>query len=154
MAFGRLPLLNVRLEILSERMVKGGGTPTPHLTPTTTTGGITRGGNERLIVRWRTCKKPGAPAPTSSAKMGGDGEPFCGLFIFEFDDEGRIVNHVIERAEGGEGWDQGVGRVVGLTDWLLAQLGGRGEKEVAGLALGCWAAEEQRRGVRSRGGRE
>ena len=65
-----------------------------------------------------------------------DDSEFCGLFIFEFDEEGRIVNHVIERAEGGEGWDNGVGRVVGLTDWLLGRLGGR-EKEVGGLALGC-----------------
>ena len=149
MAWGRVPLLHARLEILSERMVKGGGgyPSPPHLVPRTSPGG----GNERLIVRWRAGRRPGAPVPTSGERTG-EGEPFCGLFIFEFDDEGRIVNHVIERAEGGEGWDHGVGRVVGLTDWLLARLGGRGEKEVPGLALGCMAAEEQRRGVRRRGG--
>lgn len=111
-------------------------------------------------MRWRTCGKTtglgtGANYKGIGAKqrvdkitawLGGDerddGE-FCGLFIFEFDEEGRIMNHVIERAEGGEGWDNRFGRVVGLTDWLLGRLGGR-EKEIGGLALGCCGLEGRR----------
>lgn len=45
---------------------------------------------------------------------------FTGLFIFDFDSEGRILSHTIEQAQAGNNWEQGVGaKVVGLTDWLL-----------------------------------
>lgn len=56
---------------------------------------------------------------------GKDGEKkeFTGLFIFEFDEEGRIVSHTIEHVQEGGSWEKGVGaRVVGLTDWLLGGL--------------------------------
>jgi Mitochondrial protein up-regulated during meiosis len=139
-----VPLVgNVALDILSERMVKSSTS--------------SRAGNEKLIVRWRTKGKTrglgvGAFYKGIGARqrvdkitewLGGDArddEEFCGLFKFEFDEEGRIFSHVIERAEGGEGWDSGVGRVVGLTDWLLGRFGGKeknGASEEGGLALGC-----------------
>jgi hypothetical protein len=45
---------------------------------------------------------------------------FTGLFIFDFDAEGRILTHTIEQAAAGNNWEKGVGaKVVGLTDWLL-----------------------------------
>ncbi|KAF7546489.1 hypothetical protein G7046_g9281 [Stylonectria norvegica] len=45
---------------------------------------------------------------------------FTGLFIFDFDREGRILSHTIESAQAGGDWEGGVGaKVVGLTDWLL-----------------------------------
>ena len=127
--------------------------PRPHLASLADYNKRSTGTNEKLIVRWRTCGKTkglgtGANYKGIGAKqkvdkitewLGGDERrddtEFCGLFIFEFDEEGRIVNHIIERAEGGEGWDNGVGRVVSLTDWLLGRLSGK-ERGVGGLALG------------------
>ena len=110
--------------------------------------------NEKLVVRWRTCGKTkglgtGANFRGVGAKetvdkithwLGGaekrDDEEFCGLFIFEFDEEGRIWNHVIERAEGRDGWDTGPGKWIGLTDWLLGRLGRGFAERTPGLALG------------------
>ena len=57
-----------------------------------------------------------------------DSKEFTGLFIFEFDEEGRIFSHTIEHVEEGGNWEKGVGRFVGLTDWLLGSLkNGRGD---------------------------
>lgn len=58
-----------------------------------------------------------------------DSKEFTGLFIFEFDGEGRVVSHTIEHVQVGGNWEKGVGaRVVGLTDWLLGGLrNGRGD---------------------------
>lgn len=131
-AWGRVPLVgNVKLEILSERMVK----------PTTP-------GGEQLIVRWRTIGKTknrgtgaaykGIGASGNVDKItewlgGGKGEDdskeFTGLFIFEFDEVGRVVSHTIEHVQEGGNWEKGVGaRVVGLTDWLLGGMrNGRGD---------------------------
>ncbi|KAL5352839.1 hypothetical protein ACLOAV_002787 [Pseudogymnoascus australis] len=124
-AWGRVPIIgNVRLEILSERMVKS---PSPTgFDPTSVAP------REQLVVRWRTIGK----------KMGGDKGPvatraedeFTGLFIFQFDEEGRIVKHVIEHVQEGGNWEKGVGaRVVGLTDWLL----GRMNKDPEGSLAPC-----------------
>lgn len=59
-----------------------------------------------------------------------DSKEFTGLFIFEFDDEGRVVSHTIEHVQEGGNWERGVGaRVVGLTDWLLGGMRkGRGDE--------------------------
>jgi hypothetical protein len=147
----------VNLEIVSERMVKNGG---PYTAAPPKRGSCT---NEKLIVRWKTCGKTrglgtGAQYKGIGARdqvdkitawLGGDekGEDeFSGLFIFEFDEEGRILNHVIERAEGTDNWDTGVGRFVGLTDWLLGRLGGKEkekEEQADGLALGCCGLERR-----------
>ena len=56
------------------------------------------------------------------------------MFIFEFDEEGRVLSHTIEHVEEGGSWDK-VGRVVSVTDWLLGKFGGRREKEL-GLGVG------------------
>lgn len=95
-------------------------------------------GHEQLVVRWRTIGKPniGGGAAGRAAKgfaergtrtrlveTMGEEDEFTGLFIFEFDEEGRIVRHVIEHVQEGGNWERGVGaRVVGLTDWLLGRM--------------------------------
>lgn len=57
----------------------------------------------------------------------GKEEQFTGIFIFSFDDEGRIASQTIEHADEGKGWDR-TAKVVSLTDWLLrkARWGSRG----------------------------
>jgi hypothetical protein len=69
------------------------------------------------------------------------------LFIFEFDEEGRILNHTIEHIQEGGNWEKGVGaRVVGLTDWLLGGLKGKGEGEGAGTPCPAfWQVEREQR---------
>lgn len=61
---------------------------------------------------------------------------FQGLFLFEFDSEGRVLRHVIEHAEEGNEWERETSKVISVTDWLLGRAWGKREEE-AGLALGC-----------------
>ncbi|TGO70403.1 hypothetical protein BOTNAR_0001g00790 [Botryotinia narcissicola] len=134
-AWGRVPLVgNVKLQILSERMSQS------------SSRGSTR---EQLIVRWKTIGKTknkgtggfykGIGARENVDKItewlgGGSGEDdskeFTGLFLFEFDEEGRIWSHTIEHVQEGGNWERGVGaKVVGLTDWLLGGMkNGRGDE--------------------------
>jgi hypothetical protein len=147
LAWNRVPLVgNVRLEILSERMVQ----PHPSSSsssvgrPTRPCGAV----GEQLVVRWRTKggsnknwlvglvgrisgggEKDAAEeyrAPVGSAQAVGDARnEFTGLFIFDFDGEGRILSHTIEHVEESGQWERGVGaKVVGLTDWLLGGMKG------------------------------
>ncbi|KAI9813993.1 MAG: hypothetical protein M1827_003457 [Pycnora praestabilis] len=142
MAWGRVPIVgNVRLIVLSERIVKNGPASSSDYRP------------ERLIVRWKTCGKTkgkgmgafyrGTGASEQVDKitefLGGDrdrdDEEFCGLFIFEFDEEGRVVSHTIEHADEGGNWDK-MTRVISVTDWLLGKARWRRAQDVEGLALG------------------
>lgn len=76
-----------------------------------------------------------------SSLLGGDSpifklgkeEQFSGLFIFSFDEEGRISSHTIEHADEINGWDR-TARVVTLTDWLLGKAKGGSSLE-PGLAF-------------------
>lgn len=158
-AWGRVPIVgNVKLIILSERMVKNG----PPIS--TSPNYPSAPGTERLMVRWKTCGKTkgkgmgalyrgigaGEQVDKITEWLGGDvsdKEEFCGLFIFEFDEEGRILSHTIEHAEEGGSWDK-VGRVVSVTDWLLGRIGRR-EKEL-GLAWGICDGGQDRRFQRRR----
>ena len=146
-AWGRVPIVgNVKLVIISERMVKS--CPSLHTAPTSSSSFSEQ--NEKLIVRWKTSSRSSSDTetPTSSAALGtnftyrGIGsreqvnrflewlsnpasigrreEEFCGLFIFEFDEEGRVVSHTIEHAEENGGAKK-ASRVVNLTDWLLGR---------------------------------
>ncbi|KAK6435245.1 hypothetical protein LTR95_008565 [Oleoguttula sp. CCFEE 5521] len=152
-AWGRVPLVgNVKLTILSERMVRNG------------VDRVEGGGGEKLVVKWKTCGKTkfrdgsggvyrgvgiGAKDPVeriktfisglssgSTAEDNNKDEEFCGIFIFEFDDKGRIAKHVIEHTEQGGRWDD-LTRVVSVTDWLLGSLNGkrRAEQGMPELAL-------------------
>ncbi|KAK4115769.1 hypothetical protein N656DRAFT_842586 [Canariomyces notabilis] len=65
-------------------------------------------------------------APVGTAQpVGASTKEFTGLFIFDFDEEGRILSHTIEHVQEGGHWEKGVGaKVVGLTDWLLGGMKG------------------------------
>lgn len=153
-AWGRVPLVgNVKLTILSERMVRNGGSALPLASR-----------DEKLIVKWKTCGKTEhrdgtggiyrgigitardpvekikefiAGASTSPPTPKEEPQEFCGIFVFEFDDQGRIIKHVIEHTEEGGDWDR-MTRVVSVTDWLLGQFNGRKKEHVPELA---WCEE-------------
>lgn len=119
-AWNSLPIIgDVKLEILSERILKQ-----PGKRPGS--------GNEQLVVRWRTAGR-GIGWRLPFRDMLGLGEhtnnhEFWGLFIFEFDGEGRILSHTIENVQTGGDWEKGMGaKVVGLTDWLLGGMRGNSE---------------------------
>lgn len=150
-AWGRVPLVgNVQLTILSERMVRNGGSAVP--LPSR---------DEKLIVKWKTCGKTKhrdgtggiyrgvglatrdpvdrikdfiAGTQNESAPRKGEEQEFCGIFVFEFDEEGRIIKHVIEHTEEGGHWDR-MTRVVSVTDWLLGRFNGRQKEQIPELAL-------------------
>lgn len=134
---------NVKLKILSERMVRAGSITEFNNEHTC--------GDEKLVVRWvsegntngagtaaadKSAGNSYAAASSSSngtnkrlsSLLGGEapifklgkGEQFTGLFIFSFDDRGRIASHTIEHADESTGWDR-TARVVTLTDWLLGK---------------------------------
>lgn len=130
MAWGRVPIVgNVKLIILSERVVKNG--------PTYTRIAQSHINNERLVVRWKTCGKTrgkgmgalyrGIGASEQVDKitewLGGDArddEEFCGKFVFEFDEEGRIITHTIEHAEDSGDLEK-TSKVLSVTEWLLGR---------------------------------
>lgn len=150
-----MPLVgNVQLVILSERMVRNGGSAVALMNR-----------EEKLIVKWKTCGKTthrdgtggiyrgmglavakdpvekirGFIAGTkddhsASATGERDAEEFQGIFIFEFDDKGRVVKHTIEHTEEGGHYDR-MTRVVSVTDWLLGRFNGKRKEEEPALAL-------------------
>ncbi|KAL7275190.1 hypothetical protein RUND412_001889 [Rhizina undulata] len=132
-AWGRLPGTNVRLEVLSERMIKPSHP----------------GESEKLIVKWRT-SSPSSTTTSSSSNSNpqkiqlgttavDDGE-FSGLFIFEFDEKGRIQSHTIENADENLGGDQ-PSSVITITEWLLKKAAGKEQEVPAGgfaLPFGRW----------------
>lgn len=159
-AWGRVPLVgNVNLIITSERMIRNGGSSQPLANR-----------EEKLVVKWKTCGKTSHRDGTggiyrgmgisakdpmdrimdfvngSTGKGKGEGgekaEEFCGIFVFEFDEKGRVVKHVIEHAEEGGDWDR-MPRVVSVTDWLLGVFNGKKKEEEMSLA---WCEERPRAG--------
>lgn len=132
----------VRLEILSERLLKTGA-------------------SEELLVRWRTCppsssdnEKPlsrGSSSTESGIKINhtpisspeseedeGNYKGFTGLFIFTFDESGKIASLTIEHAdENWGGHENPAARIVGVAEWLLrkARLAGEGGKGEPGFAF-------------------
>ncbi|CAK1362138.1 hypothetical protein CB0940_02573 [Cercospora beticola] len=152
-AWGRMPLIgNVKLDILAERMVQHGGTAVP-----------LGQREEKLIVKWKTCGKTshrdgtggiyrgmglaakdpvekirgfiaGTKSGDRDARARDEPEEFRGIFIFEFDEEGRIRKHTIEHTEEGGDHDR-MTRVVSVTDWLLGQFNGKRKHEEPALAL-------------------
>lgn len=129
MAWGRIPGLNVKLEILSERMV-----------------------GEEFVVRWQTTSAEEAPA-TPEEQKSKDGSPtdtilnilrkdrsegsgFAGMFIFGFDDMGRVEKHTIEHADTGMNDE---GKIIGVAEWLMrkAKRGSGLDEGGGGFVLGC-----------------
>ncbi|KAK4632113.1 hypothetical protein CLAFUW4_02994 [Fulvia fulva] len=154
-AWGRMPLIgNVQLVILSERMVRNGGSAVPLANR-----------EEKLIVKWKTCGKTthrdgtggiyrgmglaaardpvdkikgfisGKSAEPEERKR--DAEEFCGIFIFEFDEKGRLAKHTIEHTEEGGDYDR-MTRVVSVTEWLLSRFNGKKKEDMPALA---WCEE-------------
>ncbi|PHH77585.1 hypothetical protein CDD80_471 [Ophiocordyceps camponoti-rufipedis] len=123
-AWNRVPIIgNVKLDILSSRLTKDRlslVSRRPSAIP------------EQLVVRW--CEKTrrdqddeGAVAARRFLWPIGRGvdpnKAFSGLFIFDFDVQGRILTHTIEQAQDGGDWEAGVGaKFIGLTDWLLGEM--------------------------------
>ncbi|KAL7944612.1 hypothetical protein V8C42DRAFT_325349 [Trichoderma barbatum] len=133
-AWNRVPIIgNVKLEILAERMTTEPLTFLPRRA-----GAIP----EQLVVRWcekRRVKdkddgkhKGGISLPSLRLARGVDpNKAFTGLFIFDFDAEGRILTHTIEQAQEGGDWEKGMGaKFVGLTDWLLGSLQNPGDAPI------------------------
>lgn len=162
-AWSSVPLVgNVKLQILSERIVRAGTI----LDPDRCSDGDC--GDERLVVRWKTEPRGesgeslaahtssggrGENIHASSSKnginkglsvlLGGEApifklskeEQFTGLFIFSFDEEGRILTHTIEHADNADGWDR-TAKFVTLTDWLIGKARGSLEPQAnPGLAM-------------------
>ena len=120
------------------------------------------------MVRWKTCEKSrrlnghlhGAPQVDKIAEWlgqssGREGEEeedkdkdkeFLGLFIFEFDDVGRVVTHTIELADVGSNWETKTSRFVSVTDWLLGRAWSKKGEDEGGLALGYANIDERPRG--------
>lgn len=150
-AWGTIPIVgNVKLAILSERIVPNASV-SPHSKRHTSTN------SESLIVRWKTLGKgqgaaihtlnrddsggePGNPGTQRQSSSSKQDQHFCGLFIFEFDEEGRILTHTIEHAEEDRHWER-TSRVVSITDWLLGRVNGR--KKEPQLAWNHVACQEQ-----------
>jgi hypothetical protein len=130
-AWGRVPVVgNVKLIILSERMVRSGNTTSYSSTS-----------NEKLIVRWKTCGKTKGMVSDQVNKITEvlgrdkrDDQDFYGLFIFEFDEEGRVVAHTIEHVQEGNNWEKTT-MVISVTDWLLGRAWRKKDEEIPGLVL-------------------
>ncbi|KAL3466566.1 hypothetical protein BJX64DRAFT_284504 [Aspergillus heterothallicus] len=185
-AWSSVPFVgNVKLQILSERIVRAGTILDGHMhgaaqDPTGKTNGDC-GGDERLVVRWRTERpSPSSSSPSSSSTtaqststppssssssdatssavkeskagtnkglsvlLGGDApifklsseDQFTGLFIFSFDEEGRVLTQTIEHAEDASGWER-TAKFVTLTDWLIGKARGSLEPAPPPGLVGC-----------------
>jgi hypothetical protein len=112
---------------------------------------------EQLVVKWKTCGKTThrdgtggiyrgmgiaardpvdrikafiAGTKGKSASDAPTSEEFCGIFIFEFDERGRIAKHIIEHTEEDGRFDQ-MTRVVSVTDWLIGTFNGKRTQQPA-----------------------
>lgn len=154
-SFGRIPFLHharLRLQILSERILPPPAVDSSSLPlglrRTASSGGSSPAAT-RFIVRWRTQGEmmnkgtgglyrgiSGAESPPvdkvteflggALAKGERDDREFTGIFIFEFDERGRIAKHLIEHVDCGGDMDQ-LPRVVTLAEWLMRMA--RGDRE-------------------------
>ncbi|KXJ96884.1 hypothetical protein Micbo1qcDRAFT_155573 [Microdochium bolleyi] len=141
-AWNRFPIVgNVKLDILSERVTSNS------VHSSRRTGSYP----EQLVVRWRTStnksKSSGSSVAVEDGEHNYDGhvrgtqnpgekKAFTGLFIFEFDKDGKILSHTIEHADESGEWENGVGaKVVGLTDWLLGGIKGHRDGEAGPVPL-------------------
>ncbi|KAI1210640.1 uncharacterized protein F4807DRAFT_54246 [Annulohypoxylon truncatum] len=140
LAWNRVPIIgNVKLEILSERMVSQPYYSSPKRSEAY---------GEQLVVKWRTADSKPKDAALTIKEDGehklddtlrgtqsvGEKMAFTGLFIFEFDKDARVISHTIEHVDEHGDWERGLGaRVVGLTDWLLGGIKGRSDSGAPAL---------------------
>lgn len=137
-----MPIIgNNKLEILSERITR------QHLHVSPNRAGAV---GEQLVVRWRTIGKSKGwnlrfgnssddAKDESLPRISEDGT-FTGLFIFEFDKNGKVLSHTIETVVEGGDWEKGIGhKFVGLTDWLLGGI--KGSREGQGGGAPCPALQ-------------
>ncbi|KAE8351652.1 hypothetical protein BDV28DRAFT_15602 [Aspergillus coremiiformis] len=145
-AWGSLPVVgNVRLQIHSERIVRAGTVLDPERDDGRDCGDerlVVRWKTE-LRGEDHQSEAPAVPTPTKdkeqgaskdgvnkglSVLLGGDTpifplskeQQFTGLFIFSFDEEGRILSLTIEHADNATGWER-TAKFVTLTDWLIGK---------------------------------
>ncbi|RDW69142.1 uncharacterized protein DSM5745_08902 [Aspergillus mulundensis] len=178
-AWSSVPLVgNVKLQILSERIVRGGAVRGQQMDSAHVAPKNGDSGDERLVVRWRTertqsTSTPSTPPPSEPRKpdagtrdesktntnkglsvlLGGDApifkpsrdDQFTGLFIFSFDEEGRVLTQTIEHAEDAGGWER-TAKFVTLTDWLIGKArGSLDAPQPAGLCCsGAGAGQEHK----------
>ena len=128
-AWGRFPIIgNVKLDILDQRMIDEGRR-----------GNYEQQEREKLVIRWRTAGGPTSLAagtariaqllgrsPSSPEKP--PPSPFHGLFIFTFDERGRIFTHTIEHSEESKDADTVTSKVFNLTDWLIKKARGQDQR--------------------------
>lgn len=141
--------------ILSERMVRNGGTAVAlenreeklivkwktcgKTTHRDGTGGIYRGMGLAVAkdpvekIRGFIAGSRHEQTPENGNRTK-DAEEFQGIFIFEFDEKGRVAKHTIEHTEEGGHYDR-MTRVVSVTDWLLGRFNGKRREEEPALAL-------------------
>lgn len=109
-------------------------------------------GDGRSIARSRASSSKAGINRGLSMLLGGEApifklskeEQFTGLFIFAFDEEGRIKTHTIEHADNANGWDR-TAKFVSLTDWLIGKARGSLDP-TPGLAMeGCQDFGHRRR---------
>jgi hypothetical protein len=151
-AWNRVPIIgNLQLEILSARM-----TSQPVSYAPAREGAYP----EQLVVKWRTADKAkNGSTGQSLAEQGeqnlddilrgtqsvGSKKEFTGLFVFEFDQDGKVLSHTIEHVDQSGEWERGIGaKVVHLTDWLLGGI--KGGRSSPGGALPLFQATNDRRG--------
>ncbi|KAL3477978.1 hypothetical protein BJX99DRAFT_245838 [Aspergillus californicus] len=83
-----------------------------------------------------------------SVLLGGDApifklsseDQFTGLFIFSFDEEGRVLTQTIEHAEDASGWER-TAKFVTLTDWLIGKARGSLDPAPEPGLVGCSGLE-------------
>ncbi|RPA84728.1 hypothetical protein BJ508DRAFT_412480 [Ascobolus immersus RN42] len=147
-AWGHLPGVGVRLKILSEKMV---GEDFVVRWQTTTNGsqGLEADVDKRLAGM---PSGKGGREVDEQAKLDvfkilrerraesddeDDGEGFGGLFVFSFDEKGRIAKHVIEHTDRGR--EEEGSAIISVTEWLLrkAKEGASSAANGGGLVMGC-----------------
>ncbi|CEN61453.1 hypothetical protein ASPCAL08107 [Aspergillus calidoustus] len=194
-AWSSVPFVgNVKLQILSERIVRAGTVLDGHLhgAAQDATANGDCGGDERLVVRWRTERTTHSSTSSSSSStattstspsaastsestsplkdskhgtnkglsvlLGGDApifklssdDQFTGLFIFSFDEEGRVLTQTIEHAEDASGWER-TAKFVTLTDWLIGKARGSLEPSPPPGLVGCSSSSGNGDSARSQG---
>ena len=136
LAWNRVPIIgNVGIEVRTVRMQPG---PLPFAPARI--GSL----DEIMVVRWVTEPEsvPSEFLRNLGAQFARNGEKkpreFMGLFAFQFDGEGRILDHTIESAEHSRHWGKGVGSsVVRFTDRVLGGIRQRGDPDPLPMPA-CW----------------